>query len=57
MYDQPNIETSQLVYASENFEILNNKLVVHGFVHRNISLIERTNKMQPCIMTYYFNVS
>jgi len=29
----------------------------HGSVHRNIKLIERTNKMQPCSRIYYSNVS
>jgi hypothetical protein len=33
------------------------KLNVHGSVHRNINLIERTNKMQPCSRIYYSNVS
>ena len=33
------------------------KLYVHGSVHRNINLIERTNKMQPCSKIYYSNVS
>ena len=30
---------------------------VHGSVHRNTNLIERTNKMQPCSRIYYSNVS
>ena len=30
---------------------------VHGSVHRNKNLIERTNKMQPCSRIYYSNVS
>jgi len=30
---------------------------VHGSVHRNINLIESTNKMQPCSRIYYSNVS
>jgi len=30
---------------------------VHGSVHRNINLIEGTNKMQPCSRIYYSNVS
>jgi hypothetical protein len=30
---------------------------VHGSVHRNIKLIEITNKMQPCSRIYYSNVS
>jgi len=30
---------------------------VHGSVHRNINLIERTNKMQLCSRIYYSNVS
>ena len=30
---------------------------VYGSVHRNINLIERTNKMQPCDRIYYYNVS
>ena len=33
------------------------KLDVHGSVHRNIKLIERTNKMQPCSRIYYSSVS
>ena len=33
------------------------ELDVHGSVHRNINLIERTNKMQPCSRIYYSNVS
>jgi hypothetical protein len=33
------------------------KLDVHGSVHRNINLIERTNKMQPCSRIYYSSVS
>jgi hypothetical protein len=28
-------------------------LGVHGSVHRNINLIERTNKMRPCSRIYY----
>jgi len=32
-------------------------LDVHGSVHRNINLIERTNKMRQCSRIYYFNVS
>jgi len=31
-------------------------LDVHGSVHRNIHLIERTNKMQPYSRIYYFIV-
>jgi len=30
---------------------------VHGSVHRNINLTERTNKMQPCNRIYYSYVS
>ena len=30
---------------------------VHGSVHRNINLIERTNKMWPCSRIYYSSVS
>ena len=30
---------------------------VHGSMHRNIKLIERTNKMQPCSRIYYSDVS
>jgi hypothetical protein len=30
---------------------------VHGSVHRNTNLIERTDKMQPCSRIYYSNVS
>jgi len=33
------------------------RLYVHGSVHRNINLIERTNKMQPCSRIYYSSVS
>jgi hypothetical protein len=33
------------------------QLVVHGSVHRNINLTERTNKMQLCSRIYYSNVS
>ena len=33
------------------------KLDVHGSMHRNINLIERTNKMRPCSRIYYSNVS
>ena len=32
-------------------------LGVHGSAHRNINLIERTNKMLPCSRIYYSNVS
>jgi len=32
-------------------------LDIHGSVHRNINLIERTNKMQPCSRIYYSSVS
>jgi hypothetical protein len=35
----------------------NRLLEVHGSVHRNIKLIERTNKMQPCSRIYYSIVS
>ena len=35
----------------------NDKLDVHGSVHRNINVIERTNKMRPCSGIYYSNVS
>jgi hypothetical protein len=30
-------------------------LDVHGSMHRNIKLIERTNKMHPCSRIYYSN--
>jgi hypothetical protein len=30
---------------------------VHGSVHRNIYLIERTNKIEPCSRIYYSSVS
>jgi hypothetical protein len=33
------------------------KLDVHGSVHRNIKVMEGTNKMQPCSRIYYSNVS
>jgi len=33
------------------------ELDVHGSVRRNINLIERTNKMQPCSVIYYSSVS
>jgi len=32
-------------------------LDVHGSVRRNIKLIERTNKKQPCSRIYYSDVS
>jgi len=32
------------------------RLDVHGSVHYNLNLIERTNKMQPCSRIYYSNV-
>ena len=38
-------------------ETMQHKLDVHGSVHLNINLIERTNKMQPCSRIYYSNVS
>ena len=38
-------------------EIRKRAFDVHGSVHRNINLIERTNKMQPCSRIYYSNVS
>jgi hypothetical protein len=34
-----------------------NFFYVHESVHRNINLIERTNKMRPCSGIYYCNVS
>jgi hypothetical protein len=33
------------------------KLHVHGSVHPNMKLIERTNKMQPCSRIYYSSIS
>ena len=33
------------------------KFDIHKSVHRNINLIERTNKMRPCSRIYYYNVS
>jgi len=33
------------------------ELDVHGSVHPNIKLIERTNKMQPSSRIFYSNVS
>jgi len=33
------------------------KVDVHGSVHRNINLIERTKKTQPCSRIYYSSVS
>jgi len=33
------------------------KIDVHGSVHRNINLIERTNKMRLCSRIYYSNAS
>ena len=36
---------------------LNNKLDVHGSVHHSINYLEITNKMWPCIRTYYSKVS
>ena len=38
-------------------EIRKRAFDVHGSVHRNINLIERTNKMQPCSRIYYSSVS
>ena len=32
------------------------RLDVHGSVHRNVNLIERTNKLQPYSIIYYSNV-
>ena len=45
--------------VSENMEMeaVSIDLDVHGSVHRNIKLIERTNKMRPCSRIYYSNVS
>jgi hypothetical protein len=37
--------------------LLPSKLDVHGSVHRNIKLIERTKKMLPCSRIYYSIVS
>jgi hypothetical protein len=34
-----------------------NEVDVHRSVHRNINLIERTNKMRPYSRIYYFSVS
>ena len=34
-----------------------NTLDVHGSLHRNIKLTERTKKMRPCSRIYYSNVS
>jgi hypothetical protein len=36
---------------------INNKVNVHGSVHRNIQLIERTNNRQPGSGIYYSGVS
>jgi len=36
---------------------LSHILDVHGSVHRNVNLIEKTNKMQPYSRIYYSNVS
>ena len=33
-------------------EVITCGVDVHGSVHRNIKLIERTNKMQPCNRFY-----
>jgi hypothetical protein len=43
--------------SSGAYSICFAKLDVHGSVHRNINLIERTKKMQPCSRIYYSNVS
>jgi hypothetical protein len=45
-------------FSAVRFVILDSrqKLDVHRSVHRNIKLIERTNKMQPCSRIYYSNV-
>jgi len=47
-------------YTRNNVEALNNISMGHdvrGSVHRNTNLIERTNKMRPCIRIYYSSVS
>ena len=38
-------------------ESINESHDVHGSVHHNINLIERTNKMPLCSRIYYSNVS
>jgi len=46
-----------------NSEVCKIKLVrysnidIHGSMHRNINVIERTNKMRQCSRIYYSNVS
>jgi len=49
---QPRMLTSMGKYCSGFC-----KLDVYGSVHRNINLIERTNKMQPCSRIYYSSIS
>jgi hypothetical protein len=39
------------------FKIIIYQLDVHRSMYRNIKLIERTNKMQPCSRIYYSSVS
>jgi hypothetical protein len=46
-----------LLDGKDIYLCINNKRDVHGSMHRNIKLIERTNKMQPCSRIYYSNVS
>jgi hypothetical protein len=47
--------TTRHIFAQELYRAL--KLDVLGSVHRNINLMERTNKMQPCSRIYYSSVS
>jgi hypothetical protein len=62
------IETWSMIYSSPrvcNYRIKNAAtepkvslfFYVHGSLHRNINLIEITNRMQPCSRIYYSNVS
>jgi len=39
------------------YYLLRLNLDVHRSVHRNINLIEITNKMRPCSKVYYSSVS
>jgi hypothetical protein len=43
--------------TTRSYELNKNNHEIHGTVHVNINLIERTNTMQPCSRIYYSNVS
>jgi hypothetical protein len=67
-YHRPNTPSVKLDYLEKVFKNWTSSALaffcstdwsfdVHGSVHRNVNLIERTNKMQPCSKIYYSNVS